>query len=68
MICLAATGSASASMPKIAIEPASGRSKPDHHAQRRRLAGAVGAEQRIEFAAVDGEIERVDRRPVEALA
>ena len=28
MICLAATGSASASMPKIEIDPASGRSSP----------------------------------------
>ncbi len=28
MICLAATGSASASMPKTEIEPASGRSRP----------------------------------------
>ena len=28
MICLAATGSASASMPKMETEPASGRSRP----------------------------------------
>ena len=44
-----------------------GTQQAGHHAQRRGLAGAVGADQRIEFAAVDGEVERVDGRPVETL-
>ena len=55
-------------MPSIVIEPASGLQQPGHHAQGRGLAGAVGADQSVEFAAINGEIERVDRGPVEALA
>src|SRR5262249_23826928 len=44
-----------------------GTQQPNHHAQGGGLAGAVGADQRIELAAIDGEIERVDGWPVEAL-
>ena len=35
--------------------------------KRRGLAGAVGADQRIELAGADGEIERIDRRAVKTL-
>ena len=45
-----------------------GPQQPDHHAQRRGLAGAVRPDQRVELAAIDGEVERVDRGPVETLA
>jgi hypothetical protein len=38
-----------------------------HHAQRRGLAGPVGPEQCVEFAPADGEIQRVDRKPVKTL-
>jgi hypothetical protein len=41
--------------------------EPDDHAQRRGLAGAVRPEQRIELAAIDREIEGVDRRTIVAL-
>ena len=44
-----------------------GPQQAGHHAQRRGLAGAVGPEQRIEFAGSDGEIERVDREAVKTL-
>ena len=54
-------------MPPIVIEPASGAQQAGDHAQCRGLASAVGADQRVEFAAIDGEIERVDRGAVEAL-
>ena len=37
------------------------------HAQGRGLAGAVGAEQGVEFAGANGQIERVDRRAVKTL-
>src|SRR5262249_45604513 len=40
---------------------------PRHHAQGRGLAGAVRPEQRIELAGAHGEVEPVDRGPVEAL-
>src|SRR3569623_685861 len=39
----------------------------DDHAQGRGLAGAFLPEQRVELAAIDGEVERVDRRPLVAL-
>ena len=42
--------------------------KARHHAQRRGLAGAVGAEQGVELAGPDGEVESVHGGPVEALA
>ena len=67
MIRLAATGSASASMPKIEIGAGVGPQQPDDHAQRRGLAGAVRAEQRVELAGANGEVEPVDRRAVETL-
>src|SRR5690606_18914648 len=41
--------------------------EPGHHPQRRRLAGAVRAEQRVELARRDIEVEIVDDLPVEAL-
>ena len=66
MTRFAATGSASASMPATWIAPASGRSQPGDHAQRRGLAGAVRSEQRIELAGAHGEVETVDRRALEA--
>ena len=44
-----------------------GPQQAGHHAQRRGLAGAVGPEQRIEFAGSDGEIERIDREAVKTL-
>ena len=43
-----------------------GTQEPGDHAQGRGLAGAVGAEQRVELAGAHGEIEAVDRRAVEA--
>ena len=54
-------------MPSIDTEPASGFSKPGHHAQGRGLAGAVGPEQRVEFAGTDREIERIDREAIKTL-
>ena len=54
-------------MPVTWIEPASGRSKTRDHAQRRRLAGAVGAKQRVELAAPHRKVEMVDRGAVESL-
>ena len=65
---LAATGSRSASMPKIEIVAGVGLQQPGDHAQGRGLAGAVGAEQRVELAGPDGQVEAVDRRAVEGLA
>ena len=44
-----------------------GRGQPGDHAQSRRLARAVGAEQRVELARPDGEIEAVHGGLVEAL-
>ncbi len=44
-----------------------GTQQPDHHAQGGGLAGAVGADQRIELAAIDDEIDRVDGGAVETL-
>ena len=37
------------------------------HAQGRGLAGAIGAEQGVEFAGANGQVERVDRRAVKTL-
>ena len=54
-------------MPATWIEPASGRSKPGDHAQRRGLAGAVRAEQRVKLAFPHGEVETVDGGALEAL-
>ena len=68
MICLASTGSAERVDALDRDRAGVGLEQPGHHAQGRRLAGAIGADQRVEFAAVNGEIERVDRGPVEALA
>ena len=45
---LAATESQGASIPKIETSPAVGRQQARHHAQGRRLAGAVRSEQRRE--------------------
>ena len=44
-----------------------GRQKPRDQAQGRRLSGAVWAEQSVEFAGSDREVEPIDRRPAEAL-
>jgi hypothetical protein len=44
-----------------------GPQQAGHHTQRRGLAGTVRPEQRIEFAAVNGKIERVDREAVKTL-
>ena len=44
-----------------------GLQQPGHHAQRRGLAGAVRAEQCVEFAGANREIERIDRRAVKTL-
>ena len=54
-------------MPKTETEPASGRSRPATMRKRRGLAGAVGAEQGVEFAGANGEIERIDRGAVKTL-
>ena len=67
MICFAATGSASASMPATRIDAGIGTQQAGDHPQGRRLAGAVRTEQRIEFAGAHREIEAVDRGAVEAL-
>src|SRR5476651_770533 len=45
-----------------------GPQQSGHHAQGSGFAGAVGTDQHVEFAAIDGEVERIDRGPVEALA
>ena len=45
-----------------------GRQEARHHAQRRGLAGAVRAEQRVELALPHTKIETGDRRPVERFA
>ena len=66
MICFAATGSASASMPATLIGAGVGPQQAGDHAQGRGLAGAVRAEQRVELAGAHGEIEAVDRGAVEA--
>ena len=42
-----------------------GLQQASHHPQRRGLAGAVGADQRIELAGANGEIERIDREAIE---
>lgn len=47
--------------------PRVGAQQASDHAQRCRLAGAIRAEQRIEFAGTDGEIETVHRQAVETL-
>ena len=44
-----------------------GLQQADDHPQRRRLAGAVGAEQAVEFPRADGQVETADGRPVETL-
>ena len=66
MICLAATGSASAIDAEDRDVAGVGLQQPGDHPERRRLAGAVGAEQRVELAGADGKIEPVDGRAVEA--
>ena len=58
---LAATGSASASMPKMLDAARVGRQQARDHAQRGRLAGAVGAQQRVQLARAHRQIEIVDR-------
>ena len=45
-----------------------GLQQPGDHAQGRGLARAVGAEQRVELAGLDGQVEPVDGRLAEALA
>ena len=54
-------------MPNIETDAGIGPQQARHHAQGRGLAGAVGAEQRVEFAGSDGEIERIDREAVKTL-
>ena len=44
-----------------------GRQEPRDHAQGRRLSRPVGAEQGIELAGGNREVEPIDRRPAEAL-
>ena len=44
-----------------------GPQQTGHHPQCRGLAGAVGAEQGVEFAGANGEVERIDRRAVKTL-
>ena len=44
-----------------------GAQQAGHHPQCRGLAGAVGAEQGVEFASAHGQIERVDRGAVKTL-
>ena len=64
MICLAATGSRERIDAEHRDRTGIGPQQAGHHAQRRGLAGAVGPEQRVEFAGADGEIERVDREAI----
>ena len=64
---LASIGERRASIPKIWMSPVVGRQKPRDQTQRRRLSGAVGAEQRVEFASRDRKVEPIDRRPAKAL-
>ena len=44
-----------------------GAEQPRDHAQRRGLAGAVGAKERVELAAPHRKVEMVDRGAVESL-
>ena len=44
-----------------------GAQQSRHHAERRRLARAVGAHERVELAAPDDKVEMIDRRPLETL-
>jgi hypothetical protein len=54
-------------MPQMRIAAGVGRQQPAP-CERRGLAGAVRAEQRIELALLHGKIETGDRRPVERFA
>ena len=47
--------------PRILISPSSGLQQPEQHVHQRRLAGAVLAEQRVDLAAVQLEVDRVVR-------
>ena len=40
--------------------PRVGRIRPEHHPQRRGLAGAVGTEVAVDVAGLDGEVDAVD--------
>ena len=61
MICLAATGSFSADGTGVGLQEAR------DHAQRRRLAGTVRTQERVELANADREIEGVDGRAIKTL-
>jgi hypothetical protein len=54
-------------MPRTEIDPASGFQQAHNHAQGGGLAGAVGAEQGVEFTGANGEVEPIDSRAVEGL-
>ena len=54
-------------MPATQIAAGIGPQQAGDHAQGRRLAGAVGAEQRVEFAGANIQVQAVDRGTVEAL-
>ena len=49
-----------ASLPKTRAWPSVGNSRPEQQLDRRRLAGAVGAEQAEDFALLDFEVERFE--------
>ena len=55
------TGSCVMSRPSKRMLPASGTSSPDELVDQRRLAGAVGADHRVHFARLDGEVDAVGR-------
>ena len=56
----AVTGSAATSTPATLALPDVGQHPGREHADRRRLAGAVGAEQAEDLTALDGEGDAVD--------
>ena len=63
---LAASGSRRVSMPKIVDRARVGLEEPGDHAEDGGLAGAVGAEEGVELAGADLELEVLDDGAVEA--
>ena len=67
MICLASTGSANTSMPKTEIEPLSGFKSPVA-IRSVVVLPAPGSQKRIKFPGSHPQIQRFDRRAVEAFS
>ena len=58
--CRASPSGAPGGAPSTAASPDVGRTRPEQHPQRRRLAGAVGAEEAVDLAAAHAQVEVVD--------